>query len=235
MLRLCRQQRNAAAHHIRHVVVHVARVRDLVFTNTTWDTFQMPQLAIGGCLLRHLLVRTFRVARPRRGRRSARPAPRPGTPTACDAEYDYASRPQAVHDAVGSVSLTGRIGKPMITLHGDLDALLPIRTDSDVYNQMIDEGGPGQPAPLLHDPGRQPRRRARRPLSGPAPADPALLPRGVPAADRVGDHRQAAAGDPDRGPAGHRRRGQHLPAAGRDLVRRRGGGGGQGSGHGHGR
>jgi hypothetical protein len=67
----------------------------------------------------------------------------PGTKTACDAQYDYASRPQAVHDAVGSVSLTGRIGKPMITLHGDLDALLPIRTDSDVYNQMIKKAGQG--------------------------------------------------------------------------------------------
>jgi hypothetical protein len=67
----------------------------------------------------------------------------PGTPLACDAQYDYASRPKAVHDAVGSVSLTGRIGKPMITLHGDLDALLPIRTDSDVYNRMIEKAGRG--------------------------------------------------------------------------------------------
>ena len=41
------------------------------------------------------------------------------------------------------MSLTGRIGKPMITLHGDLDALLPIRTDSDVYDAMIDGAGRG--------------------------------------------------------------------------------------------
>ena len=65
----------------------------------------------------------------------------PGTPGACDAQYDYASRPQAVKDAVALVSLTGRIGKPMITLHGDLDALLPIRVDSDVYAQMIADAG----------------------------------------------------------------------------------------------
>ena len=65
----------------------------------------------------------------------------PGTPTACDAQYDYASRPQEVKDAVASVSLTGRIGKPMITLHGDLDALLPIRADSDVYTKMIMDAG----------------------------------------------------------------------------------------------
>jgi hypothetical protein len=67
----------------------------------------------------------------------------PGTSTACDAQYDYASRPRAVHQAVASVSLTGRIGKPMITLHGDLDALLPIRTDSDVYDRMITKAGRG--------------------------------------------------------------------------------------------
>jgi hypothetical protein len=65
----------------------------------------------------------------------------PGTATACDAEYDYASRPQAVRDAVASVSLTGNIRKPMITLHGDLDSLLPIATDSDVYTQMIADSG----------------------------------------------------------------------------------------------
>jgi hypothetical protein len=65
----------------------------------------------------------------------------PGTTSACDAEYDYASRPQEVKDAVASVSLTGNIGKPMLTLHGDLDALLPIRTDSDVYTKMIADAG----------------------------------------------------------------------------------------------
>ena len=65
----------------------------------------------------------------------------PGTPTACDAQYDYASRPQAVKDAVASVSLTGNIRRPMITLHGDLDSLLPIATDSDVYTQMIADAG----------------------------------------------------------------------------------------------
>ena len=66
----------------------------------------------------------------------------PGTP-ACDADYDYAKRPQAVKDAVGRVSLTGRIGKPMLTLHGTLDSLLPIRTDSDVYTRMIRAAGRG--------------------------------------------------------------------------------------------
>jgi Tannase and feruloyl esterase/3HB-oligomer hydrolase (3HBOH) len=65
-----------------------------------------------------------------------------GTP-ACDADYDYAKRPQAVKDAVARVSLTGRIAKPMLTLHGTLDSLLPIRTDSDVYTRMIRAAGRG--------------------------------------------------------------------------------------------
>jgi hypothetical protein len=59
-----------------------------------------------------------------------------GTP-ACDADYDYARRPWTVKAAVARISLTGRIGKPMITLHGTLDALLPISKDSDVYAEMV--------------------------------------------------------------------------------------------------
>ena len=66
---------------------------------------------------------------------------RPGTIPGCDADYDYDARPQAVRDAVARVSLTGDIRKPMLTLHGDLDALLPIRTDSDVYTRMIRDAG----------------------------------------------------------------------------------------------
>lgn len=65
-----------------------------------------------------------------------------GTPS-CDADYDYASRPEAVKDAVRSVSLTGKIGKPMITIHGTLDTLLPAATDSDVYDTLVDRAGSG--------------------------------------------------------------------------------------------
>lgn len=65
-----------------------------------------------------------------------------GTPQ-CDADYDYGSRPAAVKDAVRSVELTGKIGKPLITVHGLMDTLLPIATDSDVYDQLIDDAGAG--------------------------------------------------------------------------------------------
>ncbi|MFJ6929383.1 tannase/feruloyl esterase family alpha/beta hydrolase [Streptomyces nigra] len=65
-------------------------------------------------------------------------------PCASDASYDYASRPASVHRAVARVALTGRIGRPLITLHGDLDTLLPQAADSDVYARMVDASGRGR-------------------------------------------------------------------------------------------
>ncbi|MDC0768661.1 tannase/feruloyl esterase family alpha/beta hydrolase [Streptomyces sp. HD] len=65
-------------------------------------------------------------------------------PCPSDAAYDYASRPAAVRHAVARVALTGRIGRPLITLHGDLDALLPKAADSDVYARMVDASGRGR-------------------------------------------------------------------------------------------
>jgi hypothetical protein len=65
-----------------------------------------------------------------------------GTP-GCDADYDLATRPRTVRRAIERISLTGRIGKPMLTLHGTLDALLPISTDSDVYDKMVDRAQRG--------------------------------------------------------------------------------------------
>ncbi|MFJ7296560.1 3-hydroxybutyrate oligomer hydrolase family protein [Streptomyces collinus] len=64
----------------------------------------------------------------------------PDTP-ACDADYDYAARPDEVRKAVEKIALTGRIGKPLITLHGTLDVLLPIAQDSDVYARMVRQAG----------------------------------------------------------------------------------------------
>jgi hypothetical protein len=54
-----------------------------------------------------------------------------------DADYDYASRPPEVGRAVSRVALTGRIGKPLITLQGTLDTLLPISRTGDVYAAMV--------------------------------------------------------------------------------------------------
>ncbi|MFC6576884.1 3-hydroxybutyrate oligomer hydrolase family protein [Planomonospora parontospora] len=58
----------------------------------------------------------------------------PGAP-ACDADYDYAAR--RPYEAVRKIALTGRIGKPLITLHGTLDTLLPISRSGDVYAGMV--------------------------------------------------------------------------------------------------
>jgi hypothetical protein len=69
----------------------------------------------------------------------------PGKPDGppCDADYDYASRPGDVHRAVAKIGLTGKIGKPLITLHGTRDTLLPISKDSDVYDRMVRDAGRG--------------------------------------------------------------------------------------------
>ena len=152
----------------------------------------------------------------------SRPATRsasPGTP-ACDADYDYASRPQAVKDAVGRVSLTGRIGKPMLTLHGTLDALLPIRTDSDVYARMIrDQGRGGLHRYYVIEGGSHVDSRYDRYPAELRPILPcyraafeafeAMIERGAapPPSQTVGAHRR-------------RRRRQRLPAAGRRRGRR---------------
>ena len=39
--------------------------------------------------------------------------------------------------AVARIQLTGRIGKPMLTLHGTKDSLLPRELHSDVYTRLI--------------------------------------------------------------------------------------------------
>ncbi|GAB3662149.1 tannase/feruloyl esterase family alpha/beta hydrolase [Nocardioides korecus] len=66
-----------------------------------------------------------------------------GTP-ACDTDYDYASRPAAVKRAVASVQLTGRIRRPMLTVHGNLDTLLPASTDARVYDRLVKRAGSGR-------------------------------------------------------------------------------------------
>jgi len=72
-----------------------------------------------------------------------------------ETEYDYPGRTnplpqapepvqrqaQAIKDAVKKVSLTGKIGKPLITLHGTLDALILMTKSSDVYAELIKKEG----------------------------------------------------------------------------------------------
>ncbi|MFJ6698410.1 tannase/feruloyl esterase family alpha/beta hydrolase [Streptomyces sp. NPDC091272] len=67
----------------------------------------------------------------------------PGSGPGCDADYVYEERPRQVREAVGRIGLTGRIGKPLLTLHGDLDVLLPASRSSDVYARMVRAQGRG--------------------------------------------------------------------------------------------
>ncbi|KAB2340626.1 tannase/feruloyl esterase family alpha/beta hydrolase [Actinomadura rudentiformis] len=64
-----------------------------------------------------------------------------GTGAGCDTDYDYASRPPQVGKAVARVSLTGRITKPLISIHGTLDVLVPISKTGDVYAEMVQRAG----------------------------------------------------------------------------------------------
>lgn len=66
----------------------------------------------------------------------------PGDP---DAQYDWGPRPQTIKDRFAAdIANTGEInGRPLITVHGTLDALLPIANDSDRYAEMVRDTGNG--------------------------------------------------------------------------------------------
>jgi hypothetical protein len=67
-------------------------------------------------------------------------------PTDPDASYDYTDRLKANPALAGrmqSIAETGHIQHPLITLHGDQDSLLPQKTDSDIYAQMVQLAGLG--------------------------------------------------------------------------------------------
>ncbi len=72
------------------------------------------------------------------------PAAEQVAPTDPDAAYDYQARlatSPALTQRMQSVANTGDIQSPLITLHGDQDSLLPIKTDSDIYAQMVAGAG----------------------------------------------------------------------------------------------
>jgi pimeloyl-ACP methyl ester carboxylesterase len=48
---------------------------------------------------------------------------------------------QKIKQAVKAISLSGEIGKRLITLHGTLDALLPIRKSADKYAELVEKAG----------------------------------------------------------------------------------------------
>lgn len=58
----------------------------------------------------------------------------------CDADYDLATRPAEVREALNRISLTGRIGKPLLQLQGTLDTAVTPR-DTRLYAEMIKSQG----------------------------------------------------------------------------------------------
>jgi alpha/beta hydrolase family protein len=57
-----------------------------------------------------------------------------------DATYNFAAREAALPALAARIATaanTGNIHHPLITLHGDQDSLLPIKTDSDLFAQMV--------------------------------------------------------------------------------------------------
>jgi len=70
----------------------------------------------------------------------------PGTAD-CDADYDLESRPSEIKNAIERISLTGRIGKPLLQLQGTLDTAVTPR-DSRLYATMIADQGRGRMARL---------------------------------------------------------------------------------------
>lgn len=70
------------------------------------------------------------------------PAPRCNpTDPLCDANYDYAGRPEEVKDAVARISMTGKIKRPLITVQGSLDSLITPKTNAEPYVQLIADQG----------------------------------------------------------------------------------------------
>lgn len=64
--------------------------------------------------------------------------------TDADASYNFAARESAlpaIASRIAQAANTGDIQHPLITLQGDQDALLPIKTDADLYAQMVHLAG----------------------------------------------------------------------------------------------
>ena len=139
----------------------------------------------------------------------------------CDADYDYASRPQAVQGrgAVGAADRQDRQADDHPARHArhaaaDRDRLRRLRPDDRPRRAAA-------PAPLLPDRRTAPTSTAST-TTYPDQLRP-LLPcaRRRSPADLLGDPRTAPPADQTRRPAARHRRGEHLSPAGRDLLGRR--------------
>ncbi|MDB5799046.1 MAG: 3-hexulose-6-phosphate isomerase, partial [Paucimonas sp.] len=59
----------------------------------------------------------------------------------CDADYNFAARAKLVKPALSKIALNGHIGKPLITVQGDLDTVLPPKVHAEPYLALIRKAG----------------------------------------------------------------------------------------------
>ena len=60
------------------------------------------------------------------------------------ANYDYRTRPESVRKTIQTFANTGIVRKPLIGVHGTLDALIPIKGHARPYRAMVEAKGFGQ-------------------------------------------------------------------------------------------
>ena len=56
-----------------------------------------------------------------------------------DTTYDPSTRSEALREAFEGITLTGKLKRPMLSLHGDFDTLLPISLHGERYTEMVAE------------------------------------------------------------------------------------------------
>jgi pimeloyl-ACP methyl ester carboxylesterase len=60
------------------------------------------------------------------------------------ANYKYLTRPNSVRKTIGTFANSGRVRKPIISVHGTLDALIPLKEHARRYKAMVDSKGFGR-------------------------------------------------------------------------------------------
>jgi hypothetical protein len=53
------------------------------------------------------------------------------------ADYNYLTRPESVKKTIAKFTNSGKIRKPHISVHGTLDALIPIKGHARPYKAMV--------------------------------------------------------------------------------------------------
>ena len=60
------------------------------------------------------------------------------------ANYDYVTRPESVRKTIATFANNGIVRRPLISIHGTLDALIPLKGHARPYKAMVEAKGYGQ-------------------------------------------------------------------------------------------